>query len=251
MAKKGQKFKSYTKEFKMKVIFEKVDVYKRQFEEGGGGVGEVGADGGEFAAAGIVFAEGVEASAEVGGVAGGGHFRAPGAVICGDGAAGDEQLREDFFVVASGGVEGDGGRGGQLGEVRGPGGFDFEEVGEFAGAMEGAVEEAFEGVAGDMRGEVVDGLLEGGGQLRFVGPDIEHAGGKSLVGERVFEGFGVGDVAAGGVEEPCAGFELAEESAVGEMVRGEGTGGGEGHVEGQDVGFGQDGFCLLYTSRCV
>ena len=144
--------------------------------------------------------------------------------------------------MASGGVEGDGGRGGQLGEVRGPGGFDFEEVGEFAGAMEGAVEEAFEGVAGDMRGEVVDGLLEGGGQLRFVGPDIEHAGGKSLVGERVFEGFGVGDVAAGGVEEPCAGFELAEESAVGEMVRGEGTGGGEGHVEGQDVGFGQDGF---------
>ena len=61
-------------------------------EQGGRGAGEMDADGGKFAAVGGILAEAVEAAAEIGGVGGGGHFGAPGAVVIGDGAGGGEQV---------------------------------------------------------------------------------------------------------------------------------------------------------------
>ncbi len=73
---------------------------------------EVDAEGGEFAAAGIVLAEAVEAAAEVGGIGGRGPFGAPGLVVGGDGAGGGEEVGEGFVVGAVGGVEGGGGGGG-------------------------------------------------------------------------------------------------------------------------------------------
>ena len=73
------------------------------FEERVGGVVEVEAAGGEFAAGRVVLAEAVEAAAELGGI-GGGHFGAPGAGVAGNGAGGGEDIGEDLVIRAAAGL---------------------------------------------------------------------------------------------------------------------------------------------------
>jgi hypothetical protein len=156
-------------------------------EEGGGGMVEMDADGGEFAAAGVVSAEAVEAAAEFGGIGGGGRSARQVWSSSGMGQR-REEVGEGFVVGAVGGVEVQEGGGGSW---RGSGnqGFDFEEVAEFAVALEGAVEEAFEGIAGDVGGEEVHGVGEGVSEVGFVLPDVEGrrrrgGGGRGRTGGR-------------------------------------------------------------------
>ena len=199
------------------------------------------ADGGEFAAGGVGLAEAVEAAAEFGGIVRA-HFGAPGAIVGGQGAGGGEQVGEDFIVGPAGGVDFEEGGRGQPGGIGCPVGFHLEEMGQFAAAVKGAVEEAFEGVAGDVGGEEVHGAEQRRGQGGLVFPDIEGAGGNEMAVERALEGVGIDDLAAGGIEEPGAGGEFAEQAAVNEVPRGERTAGFQRNVEGEDVRARQDGF---------
>ena len=107
-------------------------------------------------------------------------------------------------------------------------------------AVEGAVEQALEGIASDVGGEEIHGVFEGVGQMGFTIPDIERAGGDEMMVEGALEGVGIHDFTTGGVDEPGAGFEFLEEAAISKTAGGEGAAVFKRDMQGDDIGMGQN-----------
>ena len=104
----------------------------------------------------------------------------------------------------------------------------------------GADVEGFAGGESDMgEADAVGGCQEwmGGWEGRFLFVDVDGGARKTAFGECVGEGRNVDDVAPGGVDEECGGFEERESLAADEV-----TGfGSEWEVEGDDVALAEEG----------
>ena len=80
-----------------------------------------------------------------------------------------------------------------------------------------------------------------GADVGFGVPDIDYGGGEVGLLVCVEPGVVVADASAGGVDEEGAGFEFLKEGEVGEVGGGPAAVMGEWGVEGDDVGFGEEG----------
>ena len=94
-------------------------------------------------------------------------------------------------------------------------------------------------VAGDVgRGETGHRQETGIG-VRLVFPDVDDGLTDLPVGKGVDEGVGVGDGTSRGIDEERAAAQRGEEGLIGQMVGGTRAVGGEGNMEGDDVGIPQ------------